>query len=90
MTFTLKLIGLASGEWTHNDGQFLKAYDPEAHDGRGRIDTTDRLEDAMAFPDAGAALELWKTQSRVRPLRPDGKPNRPLTAYTVEVVQKSR
>jgi len=29
----------------------------------------------------------WMTQSTSKPLRPDGKPNRPLTAYSVAAVE---
>jgi hypothetical protein len=39
----------------------------------------------MVFEDHAAAMEVWTRQSRVRPLRPDGKPNRPLTAYTISI-----
>jgi hypothetical protein len=37
----------------------------------------------MRFADLAAAVACWKRQSTVRPLRPDGKPNRPLTAFTI-------
>lgn len=69
---------------------YLESYDPDY-----RPDPTDPttglavwtpdLAEAMRFADAGAALLTWRTQSTVRPLRPDGKPNRPLSAYTIEV-----
>jgi hypothetical protein len=39
--------------------------------------------DPLRFDDFLAAMECWKMPSRVRPLRPDGKPNRPLTVYTI-------
>jgi hypothetical protein len=61
------------------------SYDPDAHDGLGLAEwTTDPME-AMRFSDQAAALARWKQTSTVRPLREDGKPNRPLTAVTVSV-----
>lgn len=40
---------------------------------------------AMRFANTGEAIAAWNTASTRRPLRPDGKPNKPLTALTVEV-----
>jgi len=40
----------------------------------------------MTFGDARAAFECWQQVLRSRPVRPDGKPNRPLTAFTVAIV----
>lgn len=68
-------------------GRYLMDFDVGAHNGRDPIPTTAAIEKAKHFPDASEALGFWRTQSRVRPLRPDGKPNRPLTAYTIEVVR---
>jgi hypothetical protein len=66
-------------------GQYLAAYDPEAHDGMGEAEWTTNPDLAMRFPNQVAALECWRTVPASRPLRPDGKPNRPLCAFTVEV-----
>lgn len=66
--------------------QYLKSYDIEAHNGRGSAELTEHIKDALRFPDTKAALDAWKTQSKTMPLREDGKPNRPLTAFTVELV----
>ena len=40
---------------------------------------------AMRFADKATALEAWRGVNQVDPVRPDGKPNRPLSAYTVEL-----
>ena len=37
----------------------------------------------MKFADMSEAFECWKRQSTVCPLRADGKPNRPLTAFSI-------
>jgi hypothetical protein len=47
---------------------------------------TERRDLAMRFPSGAAALACWQTQSTRHPLRADGKPNRPLTAFSVEIV----
>lgn len=78
-------IGFANDEWCPHAGLYLKSFDFEHEDGLGYGEfTTDRAE-AKEFKDAGEALEFWRTVSKVRPQRPDGKPNRPLTVLTVEV-----
>jgi len=64
-------------------GKYLLSYDPDAADGRGVATFTDDKSKAMKFKDFVEAWELWRKQSALRPTRPDGKPNRPLTAFTV-------
>jgi hypothetical protein len=83
----IKLIADAAGLYPPlPDPTYLRDFDPDRHDGRGEIGTTRDPAKALRFSDAAAALMVWKTQSRRVPVRPDGKPNRPLTAYTVEIV----
>ena len=96
------LIGLIDGPPTHHDGRFLKAYDPwRVEEGildgsipeRGgfrlirTLETTDNPHEALRFTDGGAALECWRKVSPNRPIRPDGNSNRPLTAYSCEIVE---
>ena len=81
------LIGNTIGIPTALDHTWLREYDPDAHGGRGVIRGTKNRAEAMQFAEAGDAMKLWRAQSRVRPLRPDGRPNRPLTAYTIEVCE---
>lgn len=66
-------------------GRWVMAADPDANAGRGAVEFTDDPARALRFPDAGAALRFWRAQSTVVPLRPDGRPNRPLTAFTCDV-----
>jgi hypothetical protein len=68
---------------------WLKDFDADAEDGFGRFEFTTDPDDAKRFEDAAAASEEWRRQSTVRPLRDDGKPNRPLTAYTV-IIENAR
>lgn len=64
-------------------GQYLAHFDPDEFDGFGCARWTSLKEEAKPFPDFMAALEEWKRQGTVRPWRDDGKPNRPLSAYTI-------
>jgi hypothetical protein len=70
-------------------GQFLKSYDPEAHDGRGSARWTNNLNEALTFSSQVEAARLWRSIPRVRPKRSDGRPNRPLTAFTVLIGPRS-
>jgi hypothetical protein len=51
----------------------------------GRTYITPYRERAQRFQDAAAAMRAWCEASTTRPLRPDGKSNRPLTVLTVEI-----
>jgi len=64
-------------------GDYLASYDPEARDGRGSGTWTPDKARALLFEDEKAAMAFYNQVPRNRPVRPDGKPNRPLTAYTV-------
>lgn len=64
-------------------GSYLVSYDPEAHDGRGDVTWSADPRAAHRFKTPAAALAAVMAVPRCRPTRPDGKPNRPLTAFTV-------
>ena len=51
------------------------------------LETTSDKTEAKQFPDMVSAIEFWKQQSKILPFRPDGKPNRPLTAFTITFEQ---
>lgn len=68
-------------------GKYLKEYDPDGNNGFGRIVFTEEPTEAKSFESSTELFETWGAQSTVRPLRPDGMPNRPLTAYHMEFVQ---
>ncbi len=70
-------------------GDFLKAFDVDAHRGIGTQEWTSDAVEALAFSTSATALAAWRSQSRVCPLRDDGQPNRPLTAFTIEIVRRS-
>lgn len=93
----IRIIGLVNGKPTHHDGRYLKAYDPEWLDKTvpdgilmrciRTFETTNSTRDALQFSTYNEALACWKKVSPNRPVRPDGKPNRPLTAFTCEIVR---
>lgn len=85
----LKIAGKVRGgtpQNGHPEGQFLRYCDLEAHGGLGEVQLTPIAEDAMHFADAAEALIYYQRRSKLKPDRPDGKPNRPLTAFTVEII----
>lgn len=64
-------------------GPLVAAYNPDAHNGAGELRLTLDPAQALTFPDMTQAIDCYRQTSTVRPVRPDGLPNRPLTAYTV-------
>lgn len=77
---------LIAGRQDAPAGQYLSSYDPEAHGGCGFATWTPDPAAAMTFEDASAAFEFSQQVPRCRPVRPDGKPNRPLTAFTIAIM----
>lgn len=77
----LRIIERVDGQRDRHAGRFLVEFTPDPYN----VVTTDDKAQAMMFPTPGEALELWrKDTGRVRA---DGKPDRPLSVYTVEVVR---
>lgn len=76
-------IAAASGQV--HVGKYLEWSDPNAKTGMGDDRWTDDPAKAKRFDSFEAASACWKAQSKVIPRRPDGKPNRPLTAYSVSI-----
>lgn len=74
----------AHNDMLHEVNAWVLDCDVDARNGYGRIRFTQDRARAKRFPSVIEALDYWKRPSTVRPLRDDGKPNRPLTAYTVE------
>lgn len=65
---------------------YLKTFDIEAYNGGGTLTYTSDWREAHQFKDAHDLLKTWGAQSTTRPLRGDGKPNRPLTSCSIEIV----
>lgn len=82
----IRIVCDATGQSTAVDGQYIMSFNPDAHDGRGDVATCMKQGDAKQFNTTAEAHSFWRQQSKVKPLRPDGKPNCPLTAYNVELL----
>ncbi len=87
----IRLIELADGSCNEVCGRWIVFYDPDYHDpvfgyDGGQLVTTDDESKATDYPYA-AAVALWKSgpSCACHRLRDDGKPNRPLTAFTVNM-----
>jgi hypothetical protein len=88
--FVIRIVGLVNGYPCPFDRQWLAEYDPtrSGTDPAGNpmtahITVTPDPRRALRFPDAAAAHEAWTaTSGRTRP---DGQPDRPLTAFNIEI-----
>lgn len=87
MPFVMVCQGLAH-DGSGPVGQYLESYDPELFDGRGAMRWTPDLDRAKKFASVEALLEEWKRSPKCHPIRStDGRPNRPLTAFTVSTMK---
>jgi len=85
--YVIQVLGLANGESMRGfEGQYVHSYTPDGHDGKGDLVLTPDIAKAKRYDDAMRAMEDWKAVSATHPTRPwDGKPNRPMSAFTVEI-----
>jgi hypothetical protein len=68
-------------------GRYVTGYEPRlAPKGEQWIWTTDDLDEALGFDDAEQLYEVYNESIGTRPW--DGKPNRPITAFTVEIAMR--
>src|SRR5215467_7603002 len=88
--WVLRVVGMATAGYQGPDpgGQYVVGCDVDAHDGRGDATLTEDPDRARGFRDPVEALAYWKRPSSVRPVREDGRANRPLTAFTVAVEKR--
>jgi hypothetical protein len=88
MAWALRAVAFANGRPCHIEGQFLHWFDPDIPDAtRVMAEFTDDVGKAKLFATVEAALDEWQRVRRVDPVRPDGVPNKPLTALTMELVE---
>lgn len=81
----IEQVGPAVQPETHPNGKWVFRYDPEAFGGQGDAELTSKLKKAKRFPTKEAAMAFIMQQPKARPTRPDGKPNRPLLAFSLTV-----
>ena len=89
MAHVMRIIQRADGVRSHYDGRYVMDC-RDTPDGMGIYVTSPKLEDARRFADAGEAMAFWNRISATRRWRPDGKPNKPLTAFTVSIVPEDK
>lgn len=87
MACVLKIMELACGDPSEFDGKFVQKYDPTFREADGSyeggiLEVCDDPKNAKQFASAAEAMECWRQSFG---LRPDGKPNSPLTAWSVLV-----
>lgn len=86
-TCCIRIITLTVGGHSDFDGQYVKRYDPtyypkgEPYDGGLLLVTPNRAE-ARQFESTAEALAYWRQSHGIGT---NGKPNRPLTAFDVEI-----
>jgi hypothetical protein len=85
MSAIIQILGLASGEPSEADGQYVKSYTPDGHEGAGDLVLTRHRGQAKHYASKGAAMEERKRVSATHPTRSDGRPNRPMSAFTVSI-----
>lgn len=83
--YTIEAIGFEKGVDCPHSGMFLEEFDFEYDNGLGYGVFTSDPSCAKHFQSAADAMVFWRTISTTRPTRPDGKPNRPLTALTIAI-----
>jgi hypothetical protein len=87
MTYRIRLLELADGRSIPNAGEYLLHYSPNAGNGQGEVLTTPQRDAARAYPSTAAALEeVLRIADPPHDRRDDGQPNRPLTAFSIEIV----
>lgn len=84
MSVVMIIVGAGDGRPTPHAGRYLAHYDPDAEPLNGVIVSTADKAEALRFADVVEGLECRNQISKTMPQRlSDGKPNRPLSAYTV-------
>lgn len=83
----IRIVDIAGTQTLGGDprGLYVVDCDVDAHGGRGEANFTADIGQAKKFEDSEHALIFYRRTSTIMPIRPDGRPNRPLTAYTIEV-----
>lgn len=89
----IRIVGLVDGTPTDFDGQYIVEYDPSrtgTHPVTGsempafHLVTTPDIRRATRFGGA-EAMDLYRAVDRRKPAHGDGVPNRPLTAFTIDL-----
>jgi hypothetical protein len=85
MPWRMKIVG--KGHELFQVPVYLEDFDLEFRGGLGKATLTADPSKALPFETLESLFETWSTISRTKPRREDGRPNRPLTAYSFEPEQ---
>ena len=83
MPNVIQILGFTNGAECPQADQYCQEFDHDALKGKGFGNFTPNPHLAKKFNTAGEALEFWRKQSTINPIRADGQPNRPFTAASV-------
>ena len=87
MSSIVKIICTSTGQPSPHDGRYVVAWNPHTRYGVLECDSTDDPAKALQFTSFHAAFLEWGAQSSVDPWRAaDSRPNKPLTALTIEIM----
>ncbi len=87
----VRLLGRYDMQPTPADGEFVVEYDPrlewdlQAGDRTFKLATSFRIEEARGFDSAAEAFRYLQQVCPNEPVRRDGRPNRPLSAFHMEI-----
>lgn len=79
------LYAATGGPPTEHDGRYVVSWNPHTRVDKLDIVTTNGPSEARLWTNNRDCFAEWKTISNVQPKRPDGKPNRPLTAMSIQI-----
>lgn len=84
--YVVRVLEAAGGGDTPHDGRYVVRWNPHTLAGTLSLTSTANVAIARRFTREEAFAE-WKAISRLQPTRPwDGKPNRPLSGVTIEII----
>ena len=81
----MRIIGFAIDAPCPMAGQWLKYFNHDTADGLGFGEFSADPTQAMKFDSAAELMAFWTKVSATKPVREDGKPNRPLTCVSVTI-----
>jgi hypothetical protein len=87
MPWIMQILGEADDIMEQYAPIYLKTFDLEANGGHGAMQCTKDKSEAFKWDSMIDLMMAWKAPSESRPLRPDGKPNRPLTAFSISPIE---
>lgn len=85
MSVVIQLVKLVDGSGHPYDEKYVESYDPTLRppDDWIELKVTADPAQARAFPSFAEAIAYYRQVCPNKPVREDGLPNRPLTAWTV-------